>query len=133
MLAEYTFNANAYRDGGNWITVSLSDNGANSVNINALLYRMGKIGMLYIYESGTGSAIYNKAFNTLLTISGLPFTALGVTGFVRGIGATSNDGMDAWQVSSSSVYMRKRGGGNLTGTFSSTACLLNVCIFGSLS
>lgn len=107
------------------IPVNLTDYGTLVATIDATFLDFGYWGIVYV--NGTGNVL-GLTFSTLLQIEGLPFMSIGAFGYVRSLGS-NQDGMDKWQMSGNKVYLRKSGGGNLTGTFLANP-ILNVCIVG---
>ncbi len=107
------------------ITVDLTDYGTLVATIDATFLDFGYWGIVYV--NGTGNVL-GLTFSTLLQIEGLPIMSIGAFGYVRSLGS-DQDGMDKWQMSGKKVYLRKSGGGNLTGTFLANP-ILNVCIVG---
>ncbi len=129
VLTEYTFAANVSGYSSSLVTVNITDYGTAKFSETTTLYRIGKVGVLYIAPSE--STLYGVTFSSLLQIENLPFSVISATGYVRSLGS-GQDGMDTWQMSTNKIYLRKRGGGNLLGTFGVNP-LLQVMIVGILS
>lgn len=108
------------------IAVNLTDYGTLVATIDATFLDFGYWGIVYVNPAAT--YIQGLTFSTLLQIEGLPIMSIGAFGYVRSLGS-NQDGMDKRQMSGNKVYLRKSGGGNLTGTFLANP-ILNVCIVG---
>lgn len=130
VLAEYTFAANATPLHFILTTtpILVTDYGTTKFTVDAIYYDLGNIGIAFL-NPGT-SVLQGVSFSTLLELESLPFQPISASGYVRSLGS-NQDGMDTWQVAPSthSVFLRKRGGGNLVGTFG-TNPLLQVTIIG---
>lgn len=128
ILTTYTFKSNTtlamYQH--STFTANITDYGTQKLAVTCDCYRLGNLGFAFINPSS--NSIYGLSFNTLLQIENLPFTAISASGFVRSLGS-GQDGMDCWQMSSHKIYLRKVGGGNLTGTFT-TNPILSVLVVG---
>lgn len=131
VMKTYTFAANM--DAAGWstssVTVNVTDYGTAKFSVTTTLYRLGDIGIMYLNPGS--STLLNVSFSVLLQIEGLPFSAISASGYVRSLGS-GQDGMDTWQTSTTKVFLRKRGGGNLLGTFGANP-LLQVMIVGVFS
>ena len=103
----------------------MTDFGTAKFTVDASLWEMGDFVVAY-FDPPT-STLANKTFSTLLEVDNIPFNPIGAFGFVRSLGS-NNDGLDVWQAASHKIYLRKRGGGNLTGTFGATPLLQTVIL-----
>lgn len=128
VLTEYTFAANAtpLRYVLSTVSITVTDYGTTKFTYNANYLDLGNIGIVYL--SPPENVLQGLSFSTLLQIENLPVSAISANGYVRSLG-TGQDGMDTWQLSGKKIYLRKRGGGNLIGTFGGNP-LLQVCIIG---
>lgn len=127
-LARYTFSANAtpLRYTVTTTPVLVTDYGTSKFTVDAPYYDLGNIGII-AFNPGV-SVLEGQSFSTLLQLENLPFIAISASGYVRSLGS-GQDGMDTWQLASNKIYLRKRGAGNLLGTFLANP-ILQVCIIG---
>ena len=128
VLTEYSFSTNAtpLRYTVTTTPVLVTDYGTAKFTVNAPYYDLGNIGIIVFNPSE--SVLQGVSFSTLLQLENLPFIAISANGFVRSLGI-NQDGMDTWQLSGTKMYLRKRGGGNLIGTFGQNP-ILQVTIIG---
>lgn len=127
-MALYTFSANAtpLRYTETTTPVLVTDYGTPKFTVNAPYYDLGNIGIVVFNPSA--SVLQGQSFSSLLQIENLPFVAISANGFVRSLGV-DQDGLDAWQLSGTKMYLRQRGGFNLLGTFGANP-ILQVTIIG---
>lgn len=128
VLTEYTFagNATPLRYTVTTTPVLVTDYGTPKFTVDAPYYDLGNVGIVAFNPST--SVLQGVSFSTLLQLENLPFIAISASGFVRSLGS-GQEGMDTWQLSGNKIYLRKRGGGNLIGTFGENP-ILQVCIIG---